>query len=192
MDQDSTYNSMLDTTFEYEFSFDSKLNNQSRSEWQLNLVQSYSSSGHLENNAALELVLKPKQDLTSAKTSDLEVGVLMRSLVRTTPVEKNNLFVIEKFWDRDLNVKIQLYYVKAGVSTSSDIKIAFKVFVNGKVVYDAGDFLLSATADQLWIPSELNILEEIQDSSKDFQYAPAYKFLRKEYSYFDTQFQEKY
>ena len=62
--------------------------------------------GHLENNAALELVLKPKQDLTSAKTSDLEVGVLMRSLVRTTPVEKNNLFVIEKFWDRDLNVKI--------------------------------------------------------------------------------------
>ena len=106
MDQDSTYNSMLDTTFEYEFSFDSKLNNQSRSEWQLNLVQSYSSSGHLANNAALELVLKPKQDLTTATTSDLEVGVLMRSMVRMTPVEKNKLFVIEKFWDRDIKVKI--------------------------------------------------------------------------------------
>lgn len=37
-DEGTTYNSMQDPMFEYEFSFDSKLNNQSRSEWQLNLV----------------------------------------------------------------------------------------------------------------------------------------------------------
>ena len=37
LDQSTVYNGMQDT-FEYEFSFDSKLNNQSRNEWQLNLV----------------------------------------------------------------------------------------------------------------------------------------------------------
>ena len=63
------------------------------------------------------------------------------------PVVKDNLFTIEQFWDRNLNVKIQLYDLKAGVSAPSDIKIAFKVFVNSKVVYDAGDFLISATSD---------------------------------------------
>ena len=190
-------------SFVFEFELDKALNNYTRDDWELHASLDFESQSKeidisldttedwgQTNDAEIVMVFKPVESNSgrSGEMADLEVSLVL-NLRTYGKMAKDDLFRIENFWDRKLQIQLKL------VDDPELVPVHFQILVNEAVAYDSAERVGSD-----WSEGELALLRDYKEpatatnmaADAGLRFSPRYKVVREEVSFHESAFSEQY